>query len=159
MIHTVKGFGIVNKAEVDVFLELSCFSVIQQMLAIFDLWFLEWWLRVNSQSVSTRSPWFKTTEGPLCYLEECRFPLWAKISKDFWVRVKMKVLVIQLRLTLCDPMDCSPPGSSFHGILQASILEWVAIPFFKIFLTQESNLGLPHCRQILYHSSHQGSPE
>ena len=34
VIHTVKGFGIVNKAEVDVFLELSCFLMIQQMLAI-----------------------------------------------------------------------------------------------------------------------------
>ena len=31
-------------------------------------------------------------------------------------------------LTLCDPMDCSPPGSSVHGILQARILEWVACP-------------------------------
>ena len=30
--------------------------------------------------------------------------------------------------TLCDPMDCSPPGSSVHGILQARILEWVATP-------------------------------
>ena len=37
------------------------------------------------------------------------------------------VLVAQLCLTLCDPMDCSPPGSSVHGILQAGILEWVAI--------------------------------
>ena len=34
VIHTVKGFGIVNKAEIDVFLELSCFSMIQRMLAI-----------------------------------------------------------------------------------------------------------------------------
>ena len=32
---------------------------------------------------------------------------------------------------LCDPMDCHPPGSSFHGILQAIILEWVAIPFSR----------------------------
>ena len=31
-------------------------------------------------------------------------------------------------LTLCDPMDCSPPGSSVHGILQSRILEWVASP-------------------------------
>ena len=30
-----------------------------------------------------------------------------------------------------DPMDCSPPGSSVHGILQARILEWVAIPFSR----------------------------
>ena len=34
-------------------------------------------------------------------------------------------------LTLSDPMDCSPPGSSVHGILQARILEWVAMPFFR----------------------------
>ena len=32
--------------------------------------------------------------------------------------------------TLCDPMDCSPPGFSVHGILQARILEWVAISFY-----------------------------
>ena len=34
-------------------------------------------------------------------------------------------------LTLCDPMDCGPPGSSVHGILQARILEWVAISFSR----------------------------
>ena len=37
------------------------------------------------------------------------------------------MLSLQLCLTLCNAMDCSPPGSSLHGILQASILEWVAI--------------------------------
>ena len=41
------------------------------------------------------------------------------------------VLHAQLCPTLCDPMDCSPPGSSVHGILQARILEWVAIPFSR----------------------------
>ena len=41
------------------------------------------------------------------------------------LKVKVKV---KLGPTLCDPMDCSPPGSSVHGILQARILEWVAIP-------------------------------
>ena len=47
--------------------------------------------------------------------------------------------------TLCDPMDHSPPGSSVHGILQARILEWVAISFSRgIFLTQGSNLHLVH---------------
>ena len=35
---------------------------------------------------------------------------------------------LQLYLTRCDPMDCSPPGSSVHGILSARILEWVAMP-------------------------------
>ena len=57
----------------------------------------------------------------------------------------------------CDPMDCSPPGSSVHGILQARILEWRAIPFSRgVFLTQGSNSGLLRCRQILYYLSHQG---
>ena len=36
--------------------------------------------------------------------------------------------LLQSCLTVCDPMDCSPPGSSVHGILQASILEWIAMP-------------------------------
>ena len=38
---------------------------------------------------------------------------------------------IQLCLTCCDPMDCSPPASFVHGILQARILEWVAVPFSR----------------------------
>ena len=41
----------------------------------------------------------------------------------------MKVLVAHLCPILCDPMDCNPPGSSVHGILQARMLEWVTIPF------------------------------
>ena len=43
----------------------------------------------------------------------------------------MKVLATQSCLTLYNPMDRSPPGSSVHGILQARILEWVAIPFSR----------------------------
>ena len=39
--------------------------------------------------------------------------------------------IAQLCPTLCDPMDCSPPDSSVHGILQARILEWVAISFSR----------------------------
>ena len=37
----------------------------------------------------------------------------------------------QLYPTLCDPMDCSPPGSSVHEILQAKTLGWIAIPFSR----------------------------
>ena len=43
----------------------------------------------------------------------------------------MKVLVTQSSLTLCDPMDYSLPGTSVHGILQARVLEWVAIHFAR----------------------------
>ena len=43
----------------------------------------------------------------------------------------VRVLVTQSCLTLCNPVDYSPPGSSIHGILQARILEWVAISFSR----------------------------
>ena len=59
----------------------------------------------------------------------------------------------------CNPMDCSLPGFPVHGILQARILEWVAISCSRgIFPTQELNLGLLHCRQILYQLNYEGSP-
>ena len=45
------------------------------------------------------------------------------------MKVKSESEVAQLCLTLHDPMDCSPPGSSVHGIFQARVLEWVAIAF------------------------------
>jgi len=46
-------------------------------------------------------------------------------------------------------------GSSVHGILQARLLEWVAVPFSRgIFSTQGLNPGLLHCRQILYLLNH-----
>ena len=45
------------------------------------------------------------------------------------MKVKSESEVAQLCPTLCDPMDCSPPGSSIHGIFQARVLEWGAIAF------------------------------
>ena len=59
---------------------------------------------------------------------------------------------------LCDSMDCSPPGFSVHGILQAKILEWADSLLQGIFPTQGLNPGLPHCRWILYCLSLQGVP-
>ena len=44
---------------------------------------------------------------------------------------KVKVLVAQPCLTICNSMNCSPPGSSVHGVLQARMLEWVAMPFSR----------------------------
>ena len=61
---------------------------------------------------------------------------------------------------VCDPLDCSPPGSSVHGIVQVRILEGVGHSLLQgIFPTQGLNQELLHCRQILYHLSHQGSPK
>ena len=60
----------------------------------------------------------------LCLCDICT----AKTELKKEGQVKVNVLVAQLCPTLCDPMDCSPPGSSVLGILQARILDWVAIP-------------------------------
>ena len=71
--------------------------------------------------------------------------------------MKVKVFTTQSYLTLCDSMDCSPPGSSIHGILQARVLEWVAILFLQgIYPTQGLNLGLLHCMQTLLTSEPPG---
>ena len=70
------------------------------------------------------------------------------------------MLVAQSCQTLCHPMNCTPPGSSVHGLLQARILEWVVIPFSHgSSLTQGSNAGLLYCRQIIYGLNYQGSPQ
>ena len=69
-------------------------------------------------------------------------------------------LVTQSCQTLCDPMYCSPPGSPVHvdspgkntGVGCHALLQ-------GIFPTQGSNPGIPHCRQILYHLSHQEAQE
>ena len=63
--------------------------------------------------------------------------------------------LLQLYLTLCDPMDCSLPGSSVHGILQARILAWVAMPAFRESsrLRDWTCISYVSCigRQNLYH--------
>ena len=58
------------------------------------------------------------------------------------MKVKSESEVAQPRPTLSDPMDCSPPGTSVHGILQARILEWVAISFSTnpLIPSQSTNL-------------------
>ena len=71
----------------------------------------------------------------------------------------LTVLVAELCPTLSDPRDCSPPGSSVHGISQARILEWVAIPFSGDLPDPGVEPGSPHCQQILYRLSHHGIDE
>ena len=95
----------------------------------------------------------------LCY------PVYCLLSRC-WENVLIKIqvfmcvcLVAQSRPTLWDPMDCSPPGFSVHGDSPGkniwvgchALLQW-------IFPIQGLNPSLLHCRQILYHFNHQGSP-
>ena len=62
--------------------------------------------------------------------------------------------------TLCDPMDCSPPGSSVHGNSpDKNTGVGCHVLLQGIFPTQESKPGLLHCRRILYQLSYQGSPK
>ena len=75
--------------------------------------------------------------------------------------VKVKVLVSQSCLTLCNPMDYILPGSSVHGILQARILEWVAIPFSRGSSPPRDRTHFCFfCigRRVLYRLSHLGNP-
>ena len=63
----------------------------------------------------------------------------------------MRAKSLQLYPTLCDSMDCSPPDSSVHGILQARILQWAAMPSSRgsnlCLISRISCIG----RQVLYH--------
>ena len=56
---------------------------------------------------------------------------------------RVKNVCTQFHLTLCNPMDCSPPGSSVHGNFQARILEWVAISYFSGFFEPGIKLTSP----------------
>ena len=67
------------------------------------------------------------------------------------------MVVIQSCPTLCNPMDCSPPGSSVQGILQARILEWVAISFSKESSQPRDQSWVSCIAGSLYHLSHQGN--
>ena len=68
-------------------------------------------------------------------------------------------LVAKLCPTLCNPTDCSSPGSSVHGILRQEYFSGCHFLLQGIFSMQESNPGLLHCRQILYWLSYEASPK
>ena len=68
-------------------------------------------------------------------------------------------LVTQLCSTLCDPINCSPPGSSAHQDSPGKNTRVGCYAFLQgIFSTQVSNPGLLYCKQLLYQLSHKGSP-
>ena len=53
------------------------------------------------------------------------------------MKVKSESEVAHLCLTLSDPMDCGPPGSSVHGLFQARVLEWGAIAFSDLYSAKD----------------------
>ena len=201
VIHTIKGFGIVNKAERDVFLELSCFFddpvdvgiltsgssafsktslnirkftvhiLLKPGLENFEHYFTSVWDECSCAIV-----WVFFGIAFLCdnkhrtfsLLSLCVLGLVGRGSRGHWIVEVVIIFIVltilyydnlthcllnkivrcmnmlsffhysdtyvtcaQLYLTLCHLMDCSLPGSSVHKILQARILEWVAISFSR----------------------------
>ena len=96
-----------------------------------------------------------------------RWDVWGTSRKEFkyWVcligALRLKTTWVENRSTcihaklLCNIMDCSPPGSSVRGILQARILEWVAIPFSRrsSWPRDPTSISYAFCigRRVLYH--------
>ena len=74
------------------------------------------------------------------YIQDLNEENYKTMMSEIQVKIKTRYLYttilcvcaksLQSCLTLCDPMDCNPPCSSVHGILQARILEWAAISYF-----------------------------
>ena len=90
-----------------------------------------------------------------------KFKVVGEVSVDpwrRWVTCCAGQLVTQSSLALCDPMDCSPPGSSVHGDSPGKNTRAGCQALLQgIFPTQGRSPGLPHCRWILYCLSHPGS--
>ena len=86
-------------------------------------------------------------------------PSRSRIGRPTSVSINVLCLVAQLCPTLCDPMDCSSPGSSVHGDSPGKNIGVGCHALLRgIFLTKGWKPGLLHCRWILYQLSHQGSP-
>ena len=83
---------------------------------------------------------------------------WDELGDWDWHKHSV-LLVTQLCPALCDPMDCSPPGSFVHGDSPGKNTRVDCHALLQgIFPIQGSNPGLSHCRRILYWLSHKGSP-
>ena len=109
------------------------------------------------------TPWTIARQAPRS-MEFSRHEYWSGLPFPSPImKVKSEREVAQSCPTLGDPMDCSLPGSSVHGIFQARVLEWVAISFSMVSSqtrdqTQVSCIaGRCYRRQMLYSLSHQGS--
>ena len=99
------------------------------------------------------NPGIETASFAVPALQENSLPLNHEASPLCLLCVCAKLL--QSCPTLCDPMDCSPPGSCVHGILQAKILKWVAIPSSRGSSQSRDSTQVSYVsctgRRVLYH--------
>ena len=134
MIRTVKGFSIVNEAEVDVFLEFSCFfydptdvgNLIFGSSACSSASLVSLMLLIPSRVLFISVCLFFSSYSSLVNISFIFSTVLSRSQIIFTEEVKWSCSVVSDSL---QPMDCSLPGSSVHRILQARILEWVAISF------------------------------
>ena len=145
-------------------------------------WNSFWEMRAADQTWGSRSRITNKKRrrgGKTLGLNQFRNVSWK--SKEIWKRLQYTLIVFAAQRslkevvkwvkvtqscpTLCNPMDCSLPISSLHGILQARTREWVAIPFSRgssqprDWTRSPALQGLWHYRQILYILSHQRNPK
>ena len=116
--HTVKGCGIVNNAEVDIFLELSCCCCcFYNTTDVGDL-------------ISGSSAFSKTSSNIWKFMVHVLLKPGLEILSITLLACAAAAAAKSLQscLTLCDPVDGSPPGSPVPGILQARTLEWLPFP-------------------------------
>ena len=125
------------------FWRLNCITPLKSTLKVNEELEKEWqhlWHMHFKRKFMSRNAWsssreisYQTADSVWLGLRLCshsQYCLGRKTDQLYLCKVKM--LVTQSCPTPCDLVDCSPPGSSVHGILQAGILEWVAIPFSRI---------------------------
>ena len=99
-----------------------------------DLWPPDYYLQISKRQAQGRG-----SDQIPCFRRQDNIRKLFLVKKYLPIaEVKMKVLVTESYLTLCDPMDCSSPGSSVRGILQVRVLEWLSIPL----LGDLPNLGI-----------------
>ena len=132
VIHTVKGVGIVNKAEIDVFLELSCF--IDDPADVGNL-------------ISGSSAFSKTSLNIWKFMVHILLKPGLENFEHYftsvWDEYAAAAKSLQSCPTLWDPIDGSPTGSPVPEILQARTLEWVAVSF-----SNEMSIAMAKFRQI-----------
>ena len=126
---------------------LCCWHVLSENL----LWC--WAFMLNLFSVNNPSHLIMKKWNKCCLFKKKKKNSKAiKTAIDWASKNRAFATSLQSCLTLCDPMDCSPPGSSVHGILQARILEWVARPFSRGSSRPRDwthvSLCLLHCRWV-----------
>ena len=151
-------------------LELSCapnFGIQWGKMERFPLGVRQFWIEISVTSYTT----YRSSASYLNSLNVSIFTCETETTFNLWYCCKdwinhwlygVCVKLLQLCPTLCDPMDCSPPGSSVHGTFLARILEFVAMSSSRGSSQHrdQTRISYASCigRPILYHQRHLESP-